>query len=701
MKFTLQCILAFCLCLSAPAAAPLFQTFPLSTLPQVNSLQSTDLITGLLGGTNKNVSIANLARHIGSNAVSYGFTNVAASNTYPASQFTIATGNKVLIKDGASTTNMIAYGLSSAGSIIPLGDNLYQFGIDPTRWSAGWFFDLHSANLVVDNVTPSRPAFINSAGTVTNASGVPDGTKFMRDDGVLAVPGAGQDARMLIIGDSLFAGPELALLGDQDKYFSHYLFTNLAVGGLTTVDMIPILRSATNWLAQTHNVSGFPLRSDSPRYGLVVGGINDIATFTNTMRGIWMNLSNMFASITNVGAIPIATTLWHNVGDQYVEPELNGLIRSNIASFGGILLDLHSVMAPDLPALTYDTEHPSEFGYTYIRRALAEAIRNHGVMVSMTPRGTNSYSMNSPKEFVIESSGRTNLTLTPQGNVRLNGFIASDGLHVNNEPWIPDTYWYDSFNRSNVVGSAGRAESGYLWNIIQLTNGTIDGSSTQFSISNGVAVTTYDKDYGGWALSATNYIPNRFTRAKMGVSWHATGNAGTEQYFIVSINPEANYYLFADNVLVTLRRTSITIANVNSTLSVTLTNMPLPLDVVHTFDMTLEGNTLRGNFAGKPFLVTHPLVGDLSGIAQSVQFGLFSLTPGGSGSATLGWMHYAKAGFDPQPNYEGHFYNSNSLAVATIKASITNGGSWVGMLSNALQVVAMSNNVTSFKILYP
>lgn len=39
--------------------------------------------------------------------------------------------------------------------------------------------------LTLKNTTASRPAYLNANGTVTNATGTPDGTKFLRDDGTL------------------------------------------------------------------------------------------------------------------------------------------------------------------------------------------------------------------------------------------------------------------------------------------------------------------------------------------------------------------------------------------------------------------------------------------------------------------------------------------------------------------------------------
>lgn len=39
--------------------------------------------------------------------------------------------------------------------------------------------------LTLKNITASRPAILNANGTITNATGTPDGTKFLRDDGTL------------------------------------------------------------------------------------------------------------------------------------------------------------------------------------------------------------------------------------------------------------------------------------------------------------------------------------------------------------------------------------------------------------------------------------------------------------------------------------------------------------------------------------
>jgi len=59
-------------------------------------------------------------------------------------------------------------------------------------WDSNFLFFASNAlvngSLTMTKVTASRPAYINANGQITNASGTPDGTKFMRDDGVLATP---------------------------------------------------------------------------------------------------------------------------------------------------------------------------------------------------------------------------------------------------------------------------------------------------------------------------------------------------------------------------------------------------------------------------------------------------------------------------------------------------------------------------------
>jgi uncharacterized protein YjiK len=49
----------------------------------------------------------------------------------------------------------------------------------------------------------------------------------------------------------------------------------------------------------------------------------------------------------------------------------------------------------------------------------------------------------------------------------------------------------------------------------------------------------------------------------------------------------------------------------------------------------------------------------------------------------------------------GATYKTNALAVAGITATITNGDCWIGMLSNRLHAVCMSNNAVTFRVLAP
>jgi hypothetical protein len=49
----------------------------------------------------------------------------------------------------------------------------------------------------------------------------------------------------------------------------------------------------------------------------------------------------------------------------------------------------------------------------------------------------------------------------------------------------------------------------------------------------------------------------------------------------------------------------------------------------------------------------------------------------------------------------GYYFPSNSVTAATVLAGLTNGGSWMGMISNALHVASMSNNVPYWKVIWP
>jgi hypothetical protein len=49
----------------------------------------------------------------------------------------------------------------------------------------------------------------------------------------------------------------------------------------------------------------------------------------------------------------------------------------------------------------------------------------------------------------------------------------------------------------------------------------------------------------------------------------------------------------------------------------------------------------------------------------------------------------------------GTYYPSNSFSAANVAAGMTNGGFWVGVISNGLHTAWMSNNVVQWKLLAP
>jgi hypothetical protein len=49
----------------------------------------------------------------------------------------------------------------------------------------------------------------------------------------------------------------------------------------------------------------------------------------------------------------------------------------------------------------------------------------------------------------------------------------------------------------------------------------------------------------------------------------------------------------------------------------------------------------------------------------------------------------------------GTYYPSNSFSAASVAAGMTNGGFWLGVISNGLHTAWMSNNVVQWKLLAP
>lgn len=120
-------------------------------------------------------------------------------------------GNKVVIKNGALTTNMSARGL------------------------------------VIPNATVSRALVTDSLGNATNASGTPDGTKFLNDAGAYATPPAG--GQLATNGDQFAANTTLNIKNAA-------LLTNAQIRGITMPNVTVSLPAIINAHGDLTNATG-------------------------------------------------------------------------------------------------------------------------------------------------------------------------------------------------------------------------------------------------------------------------------------------------------------------------------------------------------------------------------------------------------------------------------------------------------------
>ncbi len=220
-------------------------------------------------------------------------------------------------------------------------------------------------------VTPSRPAYFNAQGVLTNASGTPDGTKFLRDDGALAVPpgggsGGGTNFPPVV---HLFAGTNVTVGTGVRQYVTTstngtmrgnfqgtprngetirwevnntsagtIYFTNYQNGALANVydfraganvTVFPILANSvslfeftfhTNWNGTLQQQLDFV---SSQQYSLLAGGLNRSATNNTTVTqypAYWHDYIDASAFITN--ATNWAATLVISNGFQGATPQV-------------------------------------------------------------------------------------------------------------------------------------------------------------------------------------------------------------------------------------------------------------------------------------------------------------------------------------------------------------------------------------------
>jgi hypothetical protein len=145
-------------------------------------IENLTLATVLAGNTiyGQATSVNNLA---GTEVTQYNFDDLSTDRFAAIRDLNVAS-NALFSAIGSGG------GGGGAGSL-PMNSNQFDTnsivslknGLLGTNWTL--------RGVTLPTLTASRPAIIDGSGNLTNATGTPDGTKFLRDDGTLAVPAGG------------------------------------------------------------------------------------------------------------------------------------------------------------------------------------------------------------------------------------------------------------------------------------------------------------------------------------------------------------------------------------------------------------------------------------------------------------------------------------------------------------------------------
>lgn len=168
-----------------------------------------------------------------------------------------------------------------------------------------------ATNLVALDAVANRPAFLSADGSVTNASGTPDGTKFVRDDGVLAVP----------------SGDGVGIATNNGTGFNTTFYGQTNVGSITFTN---------------------GTRFDQPSA--------NVTTFTNGQVQIWSGLSNRVALIvTNAETAGIHTNLVEILAPKMSNGSIvtiRGIWQNDTINFpAAFLIDINNVNSGSLTPL--------------------------------------------------------------------------------------------------------------------------------------------------------------------------------------------------------------------------------------------------------------------------------------------------------------------------------------------------------------
>lgn len=299
------------------------------------------------------------------------------AGSLPANSNQLTTNTSLTIKDGALTTNLviagvayidgiitaagtninafygsnyfggrvqIAVGSPGAGKVLTSGDvdgnatwetptgggslitNANQFGASTTLTLKNGLLATNPTlygSVTLPGITALRPAFINSAGIVTNVSGTPDGTKYVRDDGVLSTPSGAGDVTTAQLNTASNSVVTILVANDittSNELFSVETTRNAAVSN----GVVSLIQGHTQMVTAA-------IGSLTVSNALSVGTLNaNILVLTNFLTSNQVRLG--VQQLTNVATASLApgqALTWNSSADKWTNANL---MAANVVS---------------------------------------------------------------------------------------------------------------------------------------------------------------------------------------------------------------------------------------------------------------------------------------------------------------------------------------------------------------------------------
>lgn len=240
-------------------------------------------------------------------------------------------------------------GAGNLGHYRPTLSNTYSVGSVTQSVKQIWVNDMSLLG-----VTAARPLFLDASGNITNVSGTPNGSQFVRDDGVLAVPGGGGDvttAQLNTSSNALFtlettrngtvsnavvafeltrnaavSNALVALIGSGNATNAVTLGENLGLTNSVQMGVFYQIQGVTNIQFRTVSVGNGLLNTNQGTNIVtainpaIVASQTDLTTASNSLRTVTVNgLTNkidnlngrgtnaIFYGNTGIGATPVNT----------------------------------------------------------------------------------------------------------------------------------------------------------------------------------------------------------------------------------------------------------------------------------------------------------------------------------------------------------------------------------------------------------